>query len=433
MEPYNLVSFAGVFVLMGIAWALSADRRRLNWRAVGWGVGLQLMLALVVFRAPGSADAFLWLNGLVGKVLGAATAGQKFVFGTLALGPGETGAAGEQSIGFILAFQALPIIIFFAALMGLLYYLGVMPLVIRAFAWVFTRLMRVSGAESLCAASNIFVGIESATTIRPYIARMTRSELCTILTAGMATVASSTLGLYVLFLGGVFPTIAGHLISASIISAPAAIVMSKLLLPEDARPITMGRRVELLYERESGAIEAVINGAMAGVKLVVGIVALLIAFLGLLALADLALGWVGGWVGVPGLSLRGILGAVMAPFAVIMGVPPADAQLAGGLLGERLVATEVPAYQHLAEAIADGSLQPRSVVIVAYALCGFAHVGSLAIFAGGISALEPGRRRDIAAVGPRALLAATLACLMTGAVAGTFFHSGAGVLTVGGG
>jgi len=408
MDIYNIVSLAGLGVLVLIGWVLSADRRRVCWRTVGAGVGLQLLVGLMVFRSPRSRDVFVAFNDLVLKFLDAATEGQRFVFGPLA----------ESSSGFILATQVLPVIIFFSALMGLLYYAGVMQRIVRGFAWVFTRLMRVSGAESLCTASNIFVGIESATTVRPHLAAMTRSEFCTILTAGMATVASSTMALYVILLHKVFPTIAGHLLSASLLSAPAALVMSKLLLPERERPATLGEEVRVAYERESSAVEAVIAGAMAGVRLVVGIVALLIAFLGLVAVADLV------YKGVTTLSIAETLGLVFSPMAVLMGVPPADAALAGKLLGVRLLATEVPAYQQLADAMASGTFShPRSAVIVAYALCGFAHVASLAIFAGGIAALVPERRRDIAAAGPRALLAATLACLMTGAVAGTFFHT----------
>jgi CNT family concentrative nucleoside transporter len=315
--------------------------------------------------------------------------------------------------------------------MGLLYYAGIMQRIIQAFAWVFVRLMRVSGAESLCAASNIFVGIESTTAIRPYLAKMTRSEFCTVLTAGMATVASSTMGVYVLFLKDVFGTIAGHLISASVLSAPAAIVMSKILVPETEEPVTLGVTTRFHYERESGAIEAIINGAMAGAKLVVGVCALLIALLGMLAVVDLILSWAGNSLHVFDVEavrspLSTLMGYVMWPFAVVMGVPPADAMLVGKMLGQRLIATEIPAYMQLAEVLReDGFVHPRSAMITAYALCGFAHVASLAIFTGGVSAIVPNRCSDLAKVAPRALLAATLACLMTGAIAGTFYHGGA--------
>jgi CNT family concentrative nucleoside transporter len=423
MDRYNLVSFGGLIALMVIAWALSAHRRRLNVRAVCWGVAIQLALAAVVFCAPGSRGFFERLNDGVVRLLSAAQAGQRFLFGSLADEPTLESVFGEGE-GFVLALQALPVIIFFAALMGLLYYWRIMPLIVRAFAWLFTRLMRISGAESLCAASNIFVGIESATAVRPYLGRMTRSEFCTVLTAGMATVASSTLGVYVLFLKDTFPTIAGHLISASILSAPAAIVMSKLLLPETQQPETLGARVRPYVEREEGAIVSIINGAMAGVKMVVGIVALLIAFLGIIALIDLALEGIGGWFGRADLSIGMILGYVFRPLAVLIGVPPADAATAGDMLGIRLVKTEIPAYLALKECLAGGEFShPRSAVVIAYALCGFAHVASMAVFTGGIGALVPERRKDLASVGARALLAATLACLMTGAVAGVFYHT----------
>ena len=365
-------------------------------------------------RVLGARQPFFFqrLNDLVLKLLAASEAGQKFVFGSL-------GTSGGSS-GFILAFQAFPIIIFFSALMGLLYYWGVMPMIIRVFARLFTSLMRVSGAESLCTASNIFVGIESLTSIRPYIARMTKSEFGTILTAGMATVASSMMGIYVLFLKDVFPGIAGHLISASIISAPAALVMSKIMLPETEQPDTMGTHVKIVSSGDAGAMDAIVNGAMAGLKLVGGVVALLIAFLGILALADTLLGWAAGKLGLA-LSLSGLLGLFFKPLALLIGIPLQDASLAGNLLGMRLVATEVPAYGQLAAAMAAGKLAcPRSGVIIAYALCGFAHIASLAIFIGGLVAIVPERRKDIAGVGFRALAAATLACLMTGAVAGVF-------------
>ena len=431
MDAYNLVSFAGLAVLMGVAWVFSSDRRRMNWRVIGCGVGMQLLLGLVIFHAPGSRGAFIRLNDAVVRLLEAAKLGQNFVFGLLAKDQGGF-VRPESASGFILAFQALPLVIFFAALMGLLYHWRVMPTIIRGFAWLFARLMRVSGAESLCAAGNIFVGIEATTAVRPHLAKMTRSELCTILTAGMATVASSTLVIYINALEGLFPTIAGHLISASILSAPAAIVMSKIILPETDRPETLGGRITPHYEREPGALAAIVSGAMAGVKLVVGIVALLIAFMGLLGVVNLALGAAGGALKIE-LSLQVLLGYVMRPFAFVMGVPWEDTSPVGTMLGERLVITEIPAYFHLAGAIKSQAFaHPRSAVVAAYALCGFAHVASLAIFVGGVAALVPERRRDLAAVGPRALLAATLACCMTGAVAGTFYHTAETVIRAAG-
>jgi len=430
MDGYNLVSFAGIFVLMGLAWTLSADRRHVNLRVIGWGVALQLIAALFIFVVPAGAQVFLVVNDVVVKVLDSAGAGARFVFGPLALGPGQTGANGEESLGFILAFQAFPTIIFFSALIAILYYVRIMPLVIKAFAWVFTRLMRISGAESLVAASNIFVGVESTLTVKPYLARMTASELCTVLTAGMATVASNVLALYVLTLQKQFPTIAGHLISASLLSAPAALVMSKILLPEGGRPETLGLRVEPYYERDSSLFEAIINGANAGVRMIVGIVALLIAVLGLVALADLVLSGIGGLLnpllGMEGQwSLGGLFGYLFYPLTLVLGVPPADAGEIARIIGERLIVTEVVSYNDLAVAMEKDLLQhERSAVIATYALCGFAHVASMAIFVGSVCALAPQCTKTIGPVAIRALVAATLACLMTACIAGAFFTEG---------
>jgi CNT family concentrative nucleoside transporter len=427
MDIYNLVSFSGIFVLIGFAWLLSREKRNMNWRVVIWGVVLQIIIALFIFVVPAGEKVFLFVNDVVIKVLESSSAGAKFVFGRLAIPPGQTGEAGEESLGAILAFQAFPTIIFFSALISVLYYFNIMQQVIRGFAYVFTKLMRVSGAESLVAASNIFVGVEANLTVKPYLGRMTQSELCTILTAGMATIASSVLALYVLSLKDIFPMIAGHLVSASLLSAPAALAMSKIIFPESEKPETLGVQVRPYYEREKSFFEAIINGANAGVKMVVGIVALLIAVLGLVALVDLVLASVGAKVnllfGLEGeWSLKAIFGYIFYPFTLILGVPPSDAWTISKIVGERTIVTEVVAYKDLATALEKNLLQhPRSAVIATYALCGFAHLASMAIFVGGVCALVPERMRDTARVAVRALLAATLACLLTACVAGTFF------------
>ncbi|MFC1590826.1 NupC/NupG family nucleoside CNT transporter, partial [Candidatus Omnitrophota bacterium] len=411
--------------------------RSVNWRVIFWGLALQFAFAFFIFRMPAGVAFFGWINNIVIKLLSFAKSGAYFLFGPLAVGPGEAGPHGERSVGFILAFQALPTIIFFSSLMALFYYLRIMPVIVNLFARAFRKLMRISGAESLCAASNIFVGIESAFTIRPYIDRMTPSELCTILTAGMSTIASSMLAIYVVVLKGQFPEIAGHLISASILSAPAAIIMSKMVYPELGCPATMGKAAAAEYHPSSGWVEAVIKGANEGVKLVVGIVALLLAFLGIAAMADWALSAAGSAAGnLAGLnidlSLEGMLGYVFYPLTILIGIPAKDAPVVSQLLGERVILTEVVAYQHLAGYIKSGALKdPRSIVLATYSLCGFAHIASLAIFVGGISGLAPGRMKDLARLGFRALLAASLACLMTGAVAGVFFRGGATVLMKG--
>jgi len=430
MDVYNFVSFAGLFVLMGLAWVLSRDKRNVNWRVIGWGISLQILIALFIFVVPAGAKVFLAVNDAVVKVLESASEGARFVFGRLAIPPGQVSETGEESLGFILAFQGFPTIIFFSALIAILYYLRIMPLIVRGFAYVFTKLMRISGAESLVTASNIFVGIESMLTVKPYLARMTRSELCTILTAGMATVASNVLALYVFSLQKMFPTIAGHLVSASLLSAPAAVVMSKMIFPEGERPETLGVQAKPFYEKENSFFEAIINGANAGVKMIVGIVALLIAVLGIVALMDMILGAIGTrfnpLMGLEGQwSLKGILGYIFYPITLVLGVPVADAGVVSKIIGERLVVTEVVAYKDLAEVLEKSLLQyPRSAVITTYALCGFAHLASMAIFVGGVCALAPQKSKDIGSVAVRSLVAATLACLMTACIAGTFFTKG---------
>jgi CNT family concentrative nucleoside transporter len=428
MEIYNLVSLTGIFVLMGVAWLFSADKKRLNWHLIFWGIVLQAGFALFIFWIPAGRSFFLMINDGIVKILSSAMAGTEFVFGRLALPPGTSNADGETSLGFILAFQAFPAIIFFSALMSVLYFFNIMPMVIRGFAYVFSRLMRVSGAESLCAASNIFVGIESTLTVKPYLMKMTRSELTTVLTAGMATVASNVLALYVFLLHDQFPAIAGHLVSASILSAPAALLMSKIIMPELNHPETLNVTVKPNYTRENNLFESIINGANSAVKLIAGITALLIAVLGLVALMNMMLEWLGS--GLNRLfsihvdwTLEGLLGYLFFPLSLIIGIPIQDAGEIARIIGERAVVTEVTAYQDLAILIKQGILQhPRSAFICTYALCGFAHIPSMAIFVGGVSAIIPDRKTELSVIGPRALLAATLACMMTAAIAGTFYN-----------
>lgn len=434
MAGYNLISFSGIFLLMLTAWIISADRKAVNWRVILWGTAMQLFLAFFIFVVPAGSKLFLVVNDAVVRLLDSATAGTKFLFGRLALPPGTKNEAGEESLGFFLAFQALPTIVFFASLMGVLYYVGVMPRLVKLFSRMFTRLMRISGAESLSVSSNIFVGVEANMTVLPYLGKMTRSEFCTVLAAGMSTTASNVLALYVFLLQGRFPTIAGHLVSSSILSAIGAIVMSKIILPEGEKPETLGMDVEPHYQKESSVMEAIINGANEGVKMIVGIMALLLAFLGMVALVDSILSGIGLRVNsVIGIqldwSLKGLLGYLFYPFTLAIGVPAPDAYEVSKLIGERSVLTEVKAYQDLAALLSSGALKdPRSAVLTSYALNGFAHFASLAIFVGGTAALVPKRTKDLSGIGFRALVAATLATLMTAAVAGTFFTQGSSIL-----
>ncbi len=426
---YQTISALGFFAFAGLAWLVSSNRKAVPWRTVAWGISLQLIIGVIIFRLPFSRQLFIWLNDGVLALLSTTNNANAFLFGPLAAGPGQSG-----SIGFILVFQVLPVIIFFSALTALLYHFGILQPIVRMFARIFHRSMGTSGAESLCGASNIFVGVESALVVRPYLEKMTRSELLTILTAGMSTVASSTLGLYVVFLSNAFPQIAGHLLSASLLSIPAAIVISKIMLPENEQPETMADIPEQTSTAEAdNFMGAIIHGAMEGLKLAAGIVALLVAILSLVALLDTLLAIPGQWLGLETpLTLSRILSWIFYPLAALLGIAPADIPLAAQLLGERVIMTEVVSYQNMATMVAAGNFSdPRSVVIMSYALCGFAHVASVSIFVGGIAVIAPSRRDDLAALGFRALLAATLATLMTAAVAG-MLASGESVLFSGG-
>ncbi|HSE25035.1 MAG TPA: nucleoside transporter C-terminal domain-containing protein [Pyrinomonadaceae bacterium] len=421
---HHAVSVMGFMIFAGMAWLLSSNRQKIAWRTIAWGVGLQFLIGLIIFRLPISQRLLLWLNDAVLVLLNASKAGSLFLFGPLAASPGESG-----SIGFILVFQVLPVVIFFAAFTAMLYHLRVLQIFVRLFARLFHRTMRISGAESLSSAANIFVGIESALVVRPYLEKMTRSELLLILTTGLATVASSSLGVYVAFLTGVFPQIAGHLISASILAIPACVVVAKLMIPETETPETLAAvPPEDESTRSKSLIGAIIEGAMDGLKLAAGISALLIAILGIVALIDKILGVGSSWFGMSEpLSLVRILGWCFYPFAFLLGLQQSDVPTAARLLGERVILTEVFSYNHLAQLISSGQVtDPRTVVVLSYALCGFAHVAAMAIFVGGTAALAPARRDDLASLGLRALLAATLATLMTGCVAG-IFSSGEGI------
>lgn len=425
MGLYNLISFIGIFAFMAIAWAFSTNRRVINWRVVLWGTSLQLAFAAFIFAVPAGQKVFLFINGLVLKLVDVAGEGAKFLFGPLALPPGTPG-----SIGFILAFQALPTIIFFAALLSLLYHFGFLPKLIEYFSKLFARWMRLSGAESLCVTSNIFVGVESTLTVRPYLERMTRSELCTIMTSMMGNTASSVLAFYVLILLPTFPNIAGHLVSATLLSWPAGIVMAKLIFPEEDKPETLGTDVKAWYSPTSNAMEAILAGATDGGKMVFGIATMLLAVLGLAGLLNLLTTQIGD--GINHLlgtqwdfTLQALLGYLFYPLTLLMGIDPRDAAAVSRLIGERIVVTEATAYQDLARMLAQGQIiDKRSAILATYALCGFAHVASLGIFIGGIAALAPGRAKDMAVVGFRALWAATLSLLMLACAAGVFLTRG---------
>lgn len=417
MIPDRALSALGLLVLLGLAWLCSTDRRRIAWRTVAWGTGLQLVFALLILKTAPGRWLFTQLNDAVVVLLSFQDEGAKFVFGTLGIPAGQPG-----SLGFFFAFQVLTTIVFFSALISILYYLGFMQWIVRGFAWVMVRTCGTSGAESLSASANIFVGqTEAPLLIKPYVAGMTRSELLCIMTGGMATVAGGVMAAYVRMLNPYYPDIAGHLMAASVMSAPAALVMAKLLLPETGRPHTLGQ-VDIPYRDPSvNVIDAAANGATTGLQLALNVGAMLVAFMSLLAMANWGVQQVAGWFGHPEVGFDTLLGWLFAPLAWLMGVPWADCDLVGRLMGQKTFLNEFVAYTNLAGYVgthADQPLHYRSYVIATYALCGFSNFLSIGIQIGGIGSLAPERRGDLAQLGLRALLGGSLACFITATIAG---------------
>ena len=399
------VSALGFACWMALAWALSEDRRAVPWRTVAWGIALQLGLGLLLLEDAVRARVLRVMSALVDALIACTDAGVRFVFGALV------------DTGFSFAVNVLPTIVFMGSLFAVLYHVGVLQLVVRALSVVFARTMRISGAESLCAIANVFLGmIESALVVRPYLERMTRSELFSLMTLGMATVAGSVMLAYVGMLGG--GDYAGHLATASLVSAPAGVLMAKLMVPEREPPATAGGQVVDVPDGAANLIDAAAQGAIAGLRLAGYVGALLVAFVALIALANGVLAWVGGAVGIADLTFQRVLGVLMAPAAWLLGVPWADARAVGSLIGLKTVLNEFLAYQDLGEQIAAGALAPRSAVIASYALCGFANFGSLAIMVGGIGGLAPDRRGEVAQLGLRSIVSGTLASFSTACVAG---------------
>ena len=416
----RLMGVVGLAVLMGIAWALSSDRRRFPVRTVLWGLGLQLVFALAILKTGWGRAVFAGVEQAFNRLIGFTDDGARFVFGDVwqPVAVGDLRAKEPQATGFVLAFKVLPVIIFFASLMGILYHLGIMQKVVAGMAWVMKRCMRVSGAEALVAATEVFVGMtEAPLAIRPYLARLTESELLAIMTAGLANIAGSVLALYVSF--GIN---AGHLLCASVMSAPASLLIAKIMIPESREPETFGT-VHIAYERTTNnVIDAAAAGATDGLKLALNVATMLIAFVALLSLVnyliggahDLAVRWA-GWQGFPS-SLEQIFGWLFRPLAWVMGVPWSESGTVGSLMGIKISLNELIAYQKLAAW--KGQLSARSVTIATYALCGFANFGSIAIQIGGVSALVPERRHDLSRLSLRALAGGTLATFMTACFAG---------------
>ena len=428
----RLRSLIGLFVLVGLAWALSVDRKRIPWRVVAWGVGLQLLFAVFILKTPIGATIFDVASDAVVALLGFTVNGASFVFGNLVgdnvpVGTGTVGMGGFEEVpgqvartGASFAFSVLPTIIFFSSLMTVMYHIGIMQLAVRGVAWVMQRTMRTSGAETLSAAGNIFVGqTEAPLLIKPFIERMTMSELMAVMTGGFATVAGGVLAAYVGFLLAFFPDVAGHLMAASVMSAPAALVVAKLMYPESETPETAGS-LEIEVERpDVNVIDAAARGASEGLFLALNVGAMLLAFIALIAMINGLLGWAGGLVGYDGLTLELVLGRLLAPLAWLMGVPWSDATTVGSLMGIKTVLNEFFAYIQLQGALSGGSpLQPRSIIIATYALSGFANFSSIAIQIGGIGGIAPSRKHDLSRIGLRAMIAGSIAAFMTATVAG---------------
>ena len=417
MSSQQTIAVFGIAVFTLMAWLVSRDVRRINVRLLCWGFVFQFLFAWFVFRTTTGQNLFGGINAVVIAIVNAALEGPKFVFGSLA----DPAASAENGVGFLLFFQGLATILVISALLAILYHVGIMSRMLKLFSVVFSALTKISGAESLAASANIFVGNESLLAIRPCLPKLTRSELCVVLSCCMATISANVIGLYVGALRDVFPSIAGHLVSATILSVPAAVILAKLAVPETETPETLGIRVDPHVERENSFVEAILAGGETGFKMIVGITSMLIAVVGLLAIANVFVAWCGHQAGLGGnCSIEGTLACVFYPFVWLMGVSWPDVPTVANLMGTRMIVTEVPAYFTLSELIAENAIEPRSAVIAAYALCGFTHLPSLAIYVGGAVALAPGRKSDIAAVAWKALFIATLACLLTGALAGLF-------------
>ena len=412
--PNILQGTFGLAVLVGVTWLLSEERRAVPPRLVLAGLGLQLGLALLLLKLPPVKLLFLTLNDLVLNIQEATRAGTEFVFGHLGGGDPPFETLYPQN-SFVLAFQALPLLLVISALSGLLFYWRVLPLLVKGFAWVLRKTLGIGGALGLGAAANVFVGMtEAPLLIRPYLSSMSRAALFGVMTCGMATIAGTVMVLYAGILGPAIPGALGHILAASLISAPAALMVAGILVPH-APDGAADEQAELKHPY-NGAMDAITRGTLDAIPLFINIIALLVVLVALVTIANQALGLFPEVLGAP-LSMQRVLGWAMAPVVWLIGIPWAEAQTAGTLMGIKTVLNELLAYLELAS-MPEGTLSERSRLIMTYALCGFANFGSLGIMIGGLGAMAPERRGEIVALGMKSILAGTLATLMTGAVAG---------------
>ena len=425
----RLTGILGIGTMIVLAVLLSANRRQIPWRLVGSALGLQLVFGVLVLKTGVGRALFSGANVMFTRLLGFTQQGASFIFGQLSLGnnvpvgsaPGAFAPLTEQTgwayTGAYFAFAVLPTIIFFSSLMSVLYYLGIMQRVVQGLAWGMQRVLGTSGAETLSVAGNIFVGqTEAPLLIKPFVGRMTNSELNTMMVGGFATIAGGVMAAYVGMLSPYFPDIAGHLLTASVMNAPAALLISKILQPETGVPETRGNVKLDIARTEANVIEAAAGGAGQGLQLALNVGAMLLAFIALIAMLNFGVGAVGDLAGVTGLTLERIFGWVLAPLAWLMGVPWHDAGTVGSLIGVKTVVNEFVAYLQLAGSA--GTITPRSGIIASYALLGFANFSSIAVQIGGIGGIAPERRGDLARLGLKAMIGGNLAAFMSASLAG---------------
>ena len=403
MEQFTGV--IGVIVLLGIAYLLSNDRKMIDTNIIIWGLGLQISFAFIILKTPLGEYIFTYLNNIIVKLISFADAGSDFLFTSFIPEVGYHVAL----INF--AFRALPVIIFFSSLIAVTYYFGIIQFIIKKIAFIMEKTMKTSGAETLSVSANIFVGqTEAPILIRPFISSMTKSELMAIMVGGFATVAGSVMALYVSWLNNV-PNIAGHLLAASVMSAPAALMIAKVIYPETERPKTVNSDNIDLKSKDTNAMDAIGRGATDGMKLAANVAAMLIAFISIVAMINFILGYANT-------SLQEILGMIFKPIAWSMGVPWEEANIVGTLMGEKIVLTELIAFGDLTNYIKNDLLSKRSAIIASYALCGFANVGSIGIQLGGIGAMAPERRGDLSNLVFKAMIGGALASWLTASIAG---------------
>jgi CNT family concentrative nucleoside transporter len=406
-------SIAGLLIFAAIAWSMSENRKQAKLKIAVIGIVLQLLVGLILLKLPLFRDFFLLLNRAVLSLEEATAAGTSFVFGYL--GGGDMPFAEKfPGASFILAFRALPLVLLMSALSALLFYWKILPVVVKAFSWALQRTMGLGGTEGVGVSANIFVGmVESPLFIRPYLKTMTRSEIFTLMTSGMATIAGTVMVLYASILSKTIPDIMGHILTASIISIPAAITISKLMVPETGK-LTPGELTA--PEKASGSMDAVTKGTLQGVELLINIIAMLVVLVALVYLANSILGLLPE-IGGQKITLQRIMGIIMAPVVWLMGVPWKEAPIAGALMGTKTILNEFLAYLELSR-LSAGALSPKSILIMTYAMCGFANLGSLGIMIGGMGTMAPTRRDEIVELGFKSIVAGTLSTCMTGAVVG---------------